>query len=71
MSQYRTSIDPDRLSPDSRLECSICWWVYDPQDGDEAGNIPRGTPFTALPDDWRCPQCDALRHQFLVIADDR
>jgi rubredoxin len=66
-----TGVDPSRLDPDSRLECSICWWVYDPRSGDEAGNIARGTPFAALPDDWHCPQCDALRHQFLVIVDNR
>ena len=33
------------LKPDSRLECKICWWVYDPAVGDPQWQIPPGTPF--------------------------
>ncbi len=46
--------DP-RLHDNSRLECRICWYVYDPAQGDEVDQIPPGTPFSALPDHWRCP----------------
>ena len=54
------------LRPHSRLECKICWWVYDPAVGDPQWQIPAGTPFADLPDDWCCPGCDAPPHKFMV-----
>ncbi|MBP8175897.1 rubredoxin [Sphaerotilus sulfidivorans] len=62
--------DAARLPADARLECKICWWVYDPAVGDEVWQIPPGTPFTALPAHWRCPECDGDAEQFMVIAED-
>jgi rubredoxin len=59
----------DRLRADSRLECRICWHVYDPVEGDEVSQIPPGTAFTDLPDSWRCPQCDSGKEMFLIIDD--
>jgi rubredoxin len=51
----------------TRLECRICWHIYDPAEGDELGQVPPGTPFGDLPADWRCPQCDAAKELFLVL----
>ena len=65
-------IDDDfaaRLRDDTRLECRICWYVYDPADGDEMEQIAPGTPFAALPEHWRCPQCDNPKQSFLIIGD--
>ncbi|ANQ86964.1 rubredoxin [Azoarcus olearius] len=59
-----------RLDPAARLECGICWWVYDPAEGDALAQVPAGTPFAALPAHWCCPNCEAPRHKFMVIADD-
>lgn len=50
-----------------RLECGICWTVYDPADGDDVAQIAAGTPFSALPEDWRCPNCDAPKSKFMAI----
>lgn len=61
--------DTSRLSPDARLECKICWYVYDPARGDDVWQIPPGTPFAELPEHWRCPECDGDRDQFMVIDD--
>lgn len=58
------------LAPDARLECGVCWWVYDPVRGDETWDVAAGTPFTALPDHWRCPSCDADRAKFMLLAPD-
>lgn len=58
-----------RLGDDTRMECRICWQVYDPAVGDDAEQIPPATPFRALPDYWRCPQCDAEPDKFLPIDD--
>jgi len=60
----------DRLADDARLECGVCWWVYDPAQGDADGQIPAGTPFAALPRHWRCPVCDAPARRFLVMDDE-
>ncbi len=59
----------ERVQDHTRLECRICWYVYDPAQGDEVAQIPAGTPFTALPDDWHCPQCDSGKQMFLVLDD--
>jgi len=59
-----------RISSSSRVECRICWYVYDPAAGDDVEQIPPGTPFTELPDHWRCPQCDATREMFLPLEDE-
>lgn len=48
------------------LECGICWWVYDPSEGDEAQDIEPGTAFTQLPDHWHCPICDAPKSKFML-----
>lgn len=53
----------------TKLECRICWYVYDPAEGDLQEQIPPGTPFQMLPDHWRCPQCDAEPHAFLPTVD--
>ena len=49
------------------LECSICWWVYDPALGDETRGIAPGVAFADLPADWCCPGCDAPRHKFMRL----
>lgn len=61
--------DNTRIADNTRLECKICWYVYDPAKGDETQQIPPGTPFSALPDDWSCPVCTGPRSDFLVIED--
>ena len=61
MGQSRHCLPP----ADARLECRICWYVYDPQDGDEVGQVATNTPFSELPDSWRCPVCDAEKAMFL------
>jgi len=60
--------DGSKLEDDTRLECGICWWVYDPALGDDVEQVQPGTPFSRLPDTWRCPNCDAEKHKFLVLG---
>lgn len=59
----------DTLLDDSRLECGICWWVYDPALGDEVGHIPSKTPFSQLPEHWCCPECGNIKSKFLLLQD--
>jgi rubredoxin len=53
----------------ARFECGVCWHVYDPLAGDPVWQVPPGTPFAALPERWTCPNCEAARERFLVLAD--
>lgn len=62
--------DGGKLADTDRLECGICWSVYDPAEGDPHWNVPAGTPFAQLPEHWRCPTCDAPQHKFMVLKDD-
>ena len=62
--------DQSVLKPESRLECKICWWVYDPAEGDPVWQVAPGTPFAALPAHWRCPNCDGDPDQFLMLPEE-
>jgi rubredoxin len=44
--------------------CTICQYVYDPTAGDPGNNIPPGTPFSDLPDEWCCPVCGVGKEMF-------
>jgi rubredoxin len=50
-----------------KYECIVCGYVYDPRGGDPESDIPPGTPFEQLPDDWVCPVCGAGKDQFEKI----
>ncbi len=52
-----------------RLECKICWTVYDPALGDAVWQIAPGTPFAELPVHWSCPECSAEQSNFLLLDD--
>jgi rubredoxin len=59
-----------RIAVTTKVECRICWYVYDPASGDDVEQIPPGTPFAELPDHWRCPQCDATQEMFLPLENE-
>lgn len=61
--------DDSKINAQTRLECGICWWVYDPAAGDSAAHVLPGTPFFALATHWRCPNCDAPKHKFMVLKE--
>lgn len=56
------------FSQDDCAECGICWWVYDPAEGDSVWSISPGTAFADLPDCWRCPRCDASQDKFMRLS---
>lgn len=57
------------VEPGSRMECGICWFVYDPQSGDPVWQVAPGTPFAVLPEEWTCPNCDAPAAKFMRLDD--
>ena len=44
--------------------CNICGFHYNPEEGDPTMGIPPGTPFDELPEDYRCPICNAGKDYF-------
>ncbi|KAF0235503.1 MAG: ferric-chelate reductase [Prolixibacteraceae bacterium] len=48
----------------SSYTCKICGFQYNPEEGDPAMGIPPGTPFEDLPEDYRCPICNASKEYF-------
>lgn len=44
--------------------CTICGYVYDPEEGDPDNGVAAGTPFEEVPDDWVCPLCGADKSAF-------
>lgn len=53
----------------AKYRCTVCDWIYDPEEGDEAGDIDPGTSFDDLPDDWVCPACGVGKEEFEKIED--
>lgn len=47
-----------------KWRCVPCDYLYDPDEGDPEGNIPPGTAFEDLPDDWECPICGVGKDEF-------
>lgn len=49
----------------ARWRCTVCDYIYNPEDGDDSGGISPGTPFDRLPDNWSCPVCGVGKDQFV------
>jgi rubredoxin len=41
----------------SAYQCPICDYVYDEVHGAPREGFPAGTAWSAVPDDWTCPDC--------------
>ncbi len=64
------SADPEKMKSSeetnkkSAYTCSVCGYTYHPEEGDPSSGIPPGTPFADLPEDYRCPVCNAGKELF-------
>ena len=47
-----------------KFVCNVCGYVYDPAVGDPEGDIPAGTAFEELPEEWTCPLCGLGKDEF-------
>lgn len=57
------------VADSQRYECRVCWYCYDPEQGDDVAQVPPHTAFAQLPEDWCCPQCEAPKSGFLRVDD--
>lgn len=44
--------------------CTVCGYIYDPEQGDPDNDVKPGTAFDQVPDDWVCPVCGAGKDAF-------
>jgi GntR family transcriptional regulator / MocR family aminotransferase len=44
--------------------CGGCYFIYEPSAGLPDQSIPAGTPFAAIPANWRCPDCGTEKSTF-------
>jgi len=54
----------------AKYVCTVCGYIYDPEKGDPTQNIPPGTPFEDLPEDWKCPICGAGKNLFEKLKEE-
>ena len=54
-------------APDEQWICGLCGFIYRESVGQPHRGIPAGTPWDALPQGWRCDDCDAHRADFLRV----
>ncbi|MDP7078812.1 MAG: rubredoxin [Candidatus Undinarchaeales archaeon] len=47
-----------------KFQCTVCNYVYDPEQGDLENDVEPGTVFEDLPNDWVCPVCGVDKDQF-------
>ena len=53
----------------SAYSCPECGWTYDEARGAPREGFPAGTPWSAVPDDWPCPDCGVeLAVDFEAVA---
>ena len=64
-SEPKDELQPEKTSGElSSYTCGICGFQYNPDEGDPAMGIPPGTPFEDLPEDYKCPICNAGKDYF-------
>lgn len=51
----------------AKYQCTVCGYVYNEDEGDPESNVPPGTKWKDLPEDWVCPICGATKDQFEKI----
>ena len=44
--------------------CSVCGYVYDPENGDPDHGIAPGTKWEDVPEDYVCPACGVGKDMF-------
>lgn len=47
-----------------KWECLVCGFIYDEAVGWPEEDIPPGTRWADIPDDWSCPDCGAAKRDF-------
>jgi len=55
-----------KFNDDSKYECIVCKYIYNPKVGNERVGIKPGTTFEDLPENWVCPVCGEKKDKFEI-----
>ncbi|WP_343334878.1 flavin reductase [Draconibacterium aestuarii] len=66
--EEQLAAEPAKETGDGIYSCTICGFQYDPEEGDPSMGIPPGTAFEDLPEDYRCPICNADKDFFKKVS---
>ena len=62
---YRNFINQkSEVSDETKYECTVCKYIYNPKYGNEKAGIHAKTPFKDLPKNWTCPVCGEKKDVF-------
>jgi rubredoxin len=48
----------------NKWKCTVCGYIYNPENGDPDNGVVAGTKFEDIPGDWVCPECGASKSDF-------
>ena len=51
--------------------CIVCGFVYDESAGRPEDGIPAGTLWSAVAEDWACPECGVAKSDFEMVVLER
>lgn len=60
--------DTMSASASYQYRCPGCGYIYVPQRGEPHEGFAPGTPWSAIPDDWACPDC-VVREKVDFVAE--
>lgn len=50
-----------------RFLCELCGYIYDEAEGWPEDGIEPGTRWEDVPDTWLCPDCGAMKDDFVMV----
>lgn len=48
--------------------CEVCNYIYDEVEGEEKVGLAPGMLWEDIPEDWRCPECSAIKSSFKKLG---
>ena len=59
-------IQKNEVKLNTKYECTVCKYIYNPNYGNEKAQVHAGTSFEDLPEDWTCPVCGEGKDVFEI-----
>ena len=54
--------------PYKKYICLLCGFIYDEEQGWPDDGLEPGTRWDEITDDWTCPECGAMKHDFQMVV---
>ena len=62
-------MNKNQANAETKYECTICKYIYNPKYGNEKAGVHANTSFDNLPENWVCPVCGEKKDVFEVYVD--